>query len=149
MIDIQLELGSGQGITIDLGTPGPAGPPGPAGADTTLVASVALSGHRTISVDAAGEAVYASCLDSTAQRVAGLSGHAAAQGNPLVIHSLGPLDWPAANLTPDAPLFLGEDGALTEVAPTYGWCRQIATAVAVDRIVISIGPAYWRGPLNP
>ena len=132
-------------VTVYGGTRGLQGIPGAAGDAPQLTAAMALSGHRAIAVDASGNAIYADQTDARAHTVYGVSTGAAEAGTQVTLQRDGPMDWPAAGLTPDVPLFLGTDGALTQVAPITGWARQIAVAVAADRIVVSIGPAYWLG----
>lgn len=115
----------------------------------TLIAATTLSGHRVIAADAQGRAIYAEATDATAQAVVGISTQAAVADDQLILATQGALDWPAGGLTPDAPLFLSTAGTLTHSAPVLGWLRQIAVAVAADRLVIDIGPAYWLGHMNP
>lgn len=130
-------------------TEGPYGRQGGAWVDVArpiaLVAATSLSGHRAIAVDADGLAIYADSSDETALAVAGISTQAAAAGDQIILTNQGPLDWPPGALIVGDPVFLGSSGVLTQAVPTTGWVRQIAQAVDIDRIVISIGPAYWVG----
>lgn len=140
---------SGDGIPDAPLTDGPYGRQGGAWVDVappvTLVAATTLSGHRAIAADADGKAIYADQSDATALAAVGISTQAAVADDVLILAVQGALDWPAAGLTAGATLYLGASGVLTHSAPTTGWVRQIAQAVDTDRIVISLGPAYWVG----
>jgi hypothetical protein len=131
------------------GIPGPRGEQGPAGNIPSAVAGVTLSGHRAIAIDALGKAVYADCLDTTALALAGISTGAATQGDTVFLQYADQIEWPSADLTSDQIVFLSENGLLTQTAPTIGWSRQVGFAIAADRLLINIGPAYWLGHLNP
>lgn len=121
------------------------GPPGPPGDSISLPSAIAASGHRVMSAQADGTLAYADQTNPELMAVAGFTTSAVEAGGLTVLKSTGLLDWPAANLTPWAPLFLGVDGMVTETAPVTGWSKRVATAVAVDRIFIHLEQAYWLG----
>lgn len=111
----------------------------------SIVADTTLSGHRVIAADADGRGVYAEPSNATARAVVGISPQAAVAEDVLTLVTQGGLAWPAAGLTPGAPLFLGASGTLTQTVPAAGWLRQIAVATAADHLVIDLGPAFWLG----
>jgi hypothetical protein len=128
-----------------LGTQGPRGIQGPAGGSLTIVALTALSGHRAVTAFGG----YASQLDSTALGVLGVITQAASAGDVVEVVQSGPIDWPAGNLTPNLPLFLGVEGMLTQEPPVTGWLRAMGVALDADRVSIEVAQAYWLGHLNP
>lgn len=133
---------------VELGYQGPRGArgaTGPAADIFTLTAAYPISGHRIIAVNGDGLAIYADSADASALAVQGFSANAALAGEDIEIRCLGSLDWPAANLTVDSPIFLASSGAVTQTAPTQGWSRQVGVATDVDSISINIGQAYWLG----
>lgn len=140
-VQVQVDVGVLAPVVVSAALQGARGPAGPPGDALQVVAAEPLSGHRVI---AAG-GVYAGGTDATALAVLGLSTGAAAVGDAATLQRSGEMDWPAGGLTPDLPLYLASAGQLTQAAPTLGWLRQIAVAIAADRIVIDIGPAYWLG----
>ena len=127
------------------GPPGPRGEQGPSGSAFTLPAGETLSGHRVLALIADAVAVYADQGDTSAQMIQGFSAHAATAGEEVEVVQSGPLAWPAANLTPGAPVFLAHDGLVTQTAPTTGWLVQVGTAVESDLLSVAIGPAYFLG----
>ena len=131
-------------LVVAIGIPGPRGADGPPGSSDLLqiTAGAVLSGHRVAAQDAAGRAIYADSGADTARAVIGITEHASSDGQPVTVRQFGAMVWPAGGLTPDAPLFLGADGNLTHTPPAAGWVRQIAVALATDRIQVGIGPAF-------
>lgn len=129
---------------VSAGSQGPRGATGAAGASggetLTITAAAALSGHRAIALNAAGDAIYADASDSTAFRALGVSTGAAILGDPLTVRQLGAMEWPAGGLTPDVPLYLGASGALSHTPPATGYVRQIAVALDTNRIQVGLGP---------
>jgi hypothetical protein len=133
---------------IEMAEQGPRGIQGiqgPAGGSLTIVALTALSGHRAVTAFGG----YASQLDSTALGVLGVITQSASAGDVVEVVQSGPIDWPAGNLTPNLPLFLGVDGMLTQEPPITGWLRVMGVALDADRVSIEVTQAYWLGHLNP
>ena len=129
---------------VELGIPGPRGPQGLAGLAgvmQTIEAATSLSGHRAVTIGG----VYADYRSALALHLAGLIVSAALAGDEVAVVQSGFVEWPAAGLIPDLPLFLGVDGMLTQTPPLTGWLRQIAVAVSETTITVDIGPAYFLG----
>lgn len=133
-------LAAAQGLA---GPPGPVGPAGPAaGAGADYVAAVAVGGHRVLAVDAAGQAVYASCDTlSDALRVAGVSLGAAEQGDTVTVQAAGLVQHAGWAWTPDQPVFLGLDGVLVQSLPVGAvFSLVVGWAVAPDRVLVRLQP---------
>lgn len=110
---------------------GPRGPAGPAGAATVVrVAGANVSGHKVVVADVDGEVVHADPSNPAhLLRVFGLTTQAAVQGANVEVLYLGRLVEPTWSWTPDEPLFLGANGALTHVAPSApNFLVQVAVA---------------------
>jgi hypothetical protein len=106
----------GQGVTGPRGLDGQQGPAG--GTTTSYPASTALSGHRMVTLDAAGEAIYASSGNIThASRVLGMTTGAAGAGATAYIQLFGELVEPTWAWVLDTPVYLSADGSLTQTSP--------------------------------
>jgi hypothetical protein len=134
------------------GPPGPAGdaglqgPPGaPGNTALTAISAVALSGHRALALNGDGFAVYASSDAWTAQAIVGISQHAGEAGAEITVQDSGAMGWPANDLIPQAPVFLGLNGLLTQIVPVSGWLRCLGFAVDTDLLMIDIGPTFSLG----
>jgi hypothetical protein len=140
------------------GPQGKPGPPGHAGEALTLTAGVDLSGHRVVTRRADGAAVYAD--NATVAHVEAplwLTLSSAATGTSFTAQSVGIVDEPSWSWTPGGPLFLGQNGVLTQVVPSQGngavFLVQIgyatsATSITLDRqpsIVLSSGSGTGDG----
>ena len=100
------------------------------------VAETALSGHRIVAV-INNKAVYAdkdTLLHWT--NIRGITTGSALQGADACIQVAGPLVEPSWNWTPDEPIYLGNDGVMTQTVPTTGAVIQIAVADTPTRIMI-------------
>jgi len=131
-----------QALNFTVATQGPPGPPGDA---PRILASITLGGNRVIATTTGGEGVYADCTNTTAQRVVGFSTGASDAGTFCDLKRTGTISWPAGGLTPEAVLFLRENGLVSHTPPATGWLRQVGVAADAGTIHIDIGPAYWLG----
>lgn len=113
---------------VDVGFQGPAGRtgeqgiPGPAGGTAyTLMSDVPLGGHRAIIPEVVGMdtfARYASNLDLThANKVIGITVAASAADTPASIVRSGEVTEPSWNWTMNMPVYLGDNGLLTQTPP--------------------------------
>lgn len=130
-------------LEIGQGPSGPPGPPGPpSGSGAQYAAATAVSGHRVMALDAAGEAFPASCDTlSHALRIAGLSLNAADQGDPVTVLGAGLVDHAGWAWTPDTPLYLGLNGALVDALPGGAVFAQVmGKAVSATRVLIAVQP---------
>lgn len=135
--EIVLTLDSAQGLAGAPGAPGPA-----AGEGAVYTTAAALSGHRAIAVDAAGEAIYASCDSlSDALRIAGVSLNAAALGDEITVQSAGLVEHSGWAWTPGQPVFVGIGGALTQSLPVGAvFSRVVGQAVSATRLLVDLQP---------
>jgi hypothetical protein len=129
----------------DIGPPGPKGdlgpqgPPGTGGATViNLLAGVnGVSGHRAI-ISEGGYAIHANCLDcSHADRVLGLSLHAAIPGAKVAVQATGEIIESSWDWEPGRPLYVTNDGLLSQTPPTEGWVSMFAIAIDSTRILIT------------
>jgi hypothetical protein len=115
------------------GPPGPEGPPGPGGSSTyTGVAAEALGGHRVVINSSAGLAYADASVADHAVRVVGVTLSAAVGGQPVPFQSSGKITEPSWSWTPDADIFLGLNGLLTQSIP--------GTAVFAQRLGFALSP---------
>ena len=104
-----------------------------------VVAAVAIGGHRIVAADSTGKGIYADKdVLSTLQHILGISVGAAAQGDSVTILPNGIMSEPSWTLNMGLPVFLGNTGQLTQVAPTSGSILQVGVAVAATRLYVDI-----------
>lgn len=121
---------------------GPPGPPGAAGlsggAGMTAIAGEALGGHRAVVLDAAGAAFYA---DRTTPghfgRLAGITTGAAILGSPVALARTSTVTEPSWAWTPNAAVFLGLTGLLTQTAPVTGFLQVVGMALSATTLFVN------------
>ena len=137
---------------IQTGQQGPRGPqgvPGPAGGATlTRTASVALGGHRVVRSLDASQVGYADTTNPLhGDDTLGLSTGAAVAGAELQVQNMGSLQFAGWTWTPGQPVFLGQDGLLTQtpLEPVDGaaFVQAVGHAEAADTLYIDIQPAVY------
>ncbi len=133
-------------ILLSLVNTGIQGPPGlAAGALAQVPASVALSGHQVIAVNALGEAVYASA-DDPAQvgKVLGISTSAAIAGALLPVQSKDVLEFAGWSWVPDSVVMLGLNGALVSTLPPGAvFLQVVGRALSATRILVGVQPPIY------
>jgi hypothetical protein len=119
------------------GPRGAQGPPGPAGgAAFELVAGVTLSALVVVWEDHAGRAWPLDASDDEHIHLfAGVTLTAAAGGAKVTVQHSGPLDASGLNLLP-GPVWLGADGALTQVPPLAGFSFYLGSALSSSRLML-------------
>ena len=138
--------------TITLITTGPQGPPGEAGADgapgppgesievgaiIACTTEMPLSGHRFVVLDN-DMAVYADCLtENHAHRVIGMTTGASDDGN-VSVQTSGEHEEPTWSWTLGHPVFLGENGLMTQTAPTTGFSLIVGFPMTATKLFIKI-----------
>lgn len=109
---------------LEVAKQGPRGPEGPAGSNEPLLvvsAGQVLSGHRMVYLDTSQEAVLADKDDlSAAFGVVGLTLNAAMAGADVQIATGAKVEHAGWNWAPGSPLFLADDGNLTQTPPVAG-----------------------------
>jgi hypothetical protein len=116
-----------------------------AGPVIELTAGPALSGHKAIAL-VAGVAVHAD-QSNPAHRglVRGISTGAVASGATLNAQVYGRMYEPSWAWTPDLPIYVGANGALTQTRPTSGWLQRLAIADSATLIFIDPQPPIVLG----
>jgi hypothetical protein len=120
---------------------GPQGPPGPSGSSSdvgqvkaSLTASTTLSGHRAVTLQPNGELEYADNTTPSHLHVPiWLTMAAVMSGASVEVLLYGVLTEPSWSWTPDAPLYLGANGIITQTAPT-------SPALFLAQVGIATGP---------
>ena len=112
---------------------GPAGPIGPGGSIShNALASAAIGGHRAI-INTVDGVAYADASDQAhIARVVGVTTGSAAGGAPITFQSSGKITEPSWSWIPDADIFLGLNGLLTQSIP--------GTAVFAQRLGFALSP---------
>jgi hypothetical protein len=101
-----------------------------------------LGGGRVIAFDEAGELVYADCNSSSGVlRVVGISVHAAAPGEEILLRRSGLLTDSAWTWNPALPLYLGVSGVLVQTLPPGALIAHIvAVPVSATTILVTLNP---------
>ncbi len=133
---------------VDVATQGPPGPQGPQGlsgaAVSSYIASVALSGHIAIVLNADGQALPADPTNPAHYTVSGITTQAAAAGDPVEVVSKGVLEHLGWAHTVAAPVFLGAAGSITQAAtPGAVFSKVLGVAVSATRVSIDFQPAIF------
>ena len=108
---------------------------------TQLTTAHSLSGHRVITVNDAGLAIYADCLNPDhIQRPMWLSLGAWASGVVATLFPQGNVVEPSWNWTPGEPVWLGANGVLTQTIPAEAiFARRVGQVVAPTAIDFAVG----------
>ena len=120
---------------------GPAGKPGPAGGTSfSRIAAANVSGGKAVTLNAQGQVLHANGADlAFANSVAGVSLNGGAPGSEITITvSGGEIEEPTWNWQANKPIFLGTDGALTQVAPTSGYLLVVGAAIGPTRMLVKV-----------
>jgi len=126
-------------ITAGLvGPQGPQGIAGPSGGATIeMAAGENLSGHRAV-VSSGGLAMYAdSAIAAHQNRVIGVTANSTTAGSVVNVVMSGQLNG-LFGLTPDMPIYLANNGALTQTVPASGFIQQLGTAITADSMSVNI-----------
>ena len=124
------------------GPPGPQGPMGPAGSTSVLVkAGADIGGHRVVTMDEQGRAVYASpAALRDANRILGLTMHAAVTGADIDVLRDGDAVEPSWSWDLNKPIYLGQDGTLVQqVAPESVFTLIVGFPISATKMYFSIG----------
>lgn len=129
---------------ITMGQPGPRGPAGPAGSvasTVTKVAAVALGGHRVVTLNSSGEAIYADNTNiAHIDKVLGVTTHAVDSGDEVAIQTYGELEEASFAWTVATPaVFLVANGLMSHTAPTTGFVRKVGFVTEADTLFIDLG----------
>lgn len=130
-------------VVVQEGEPGEPGPPATS-ESVQLVANGPISGHRVITTDLDGKAIYAD--PTTMGHVHGpfmVSTNAAADGDIVIARLGGEVLDGGWSWTPRSALYLGANGTLTDVPPTspsFEFAVVVAVAESPDKIIVQPRP---------
>lgn len=117
------------------------GPQGQSGAVIlTREAGSIIQGHRAIYIDAAGLAQKADKDDPAKVDVIGLNVAAVIAGEDVEIFSFIEITEPSFSFSPGLPVYLGNDGLLTQVVPVTGFLVTVGVATGVTKILVEPEP---------
>lgn len=135
-------VGDSEVLELDMGTMGPQGPPGDpgaAGSVLTKTAGAAIGGHRVVVASGADDVLVADPSDVThLHRVIGITEGAAVLGDDVDVRFAGEMTEGSWSWTPDAPIYAGAAGVLTQTPPSGAWLRIVAVAISATRIVVGL-----------
>lgn len=105
-----------------------------------LPAGVAISGHRAVMINASGELVYPSLSEAThGAQIIGLTEAATPLGAQAAVRFSGAAVEPSWGWA-RGPVFVGDNGVLTQVPPAGAWVRQIGVAFSATKIIVNLQP---------
>lgn len=106
-------------------------------------AAGAISGHRIVTLDDQGKAVYASAeIPAHSNRIVGMTTNAAAPGDDLSVKKFGEVTEPSWNWQLDQPVYLAADGFLTQTppaAPASKFSVVVGFPISATTLFIDIG----------
>jgi hypothetical protein len=138
--ELLIETLPGTAELVETSTQGPPGPPGSALAQAIAAASV--NGHRAITFDEGGGVRHADCTDPLDGYVFGISLNAAATGENVDVRLMGTLEHLGWSFTPEAQVYLGLDGAITQTVPVSAvFIKPLGYALTPTRILLALQPA--------
>lgn len=140
---LEIIAGGAQGQPGVRGERGVAGAPGGVFASYPTVNS--MSGHIAVMLNAQGAAIPAeSSIARSANTVVGITIGASGAGEPAQIQSTGLLEHSGWSFTPDLPVFLGLNGALTQAVPAQAlFSKVLGVALSATSINIGFQPAIF------
>lgn len=115
------------------------GPPGSSGSSVTdlnVVAGDAVGGHRVVVPTATGWVHADRDVAAHAHGALGLSLGAATSGATVVVRTAGEIVEPSWSWSVGLPVFVGDAGVPTQVAPASGWCRVVGVATSATSLVV-------------
>lgn len=126
-------------VTVIEAQQGPSGPPG-ASVSNTLVAQQSLGGHRIVIASGLNGADHADATDPTHfGRVVGITTGAADALAEVTVQSAGPIDEASWSWVPDADIWLGINGLMTQTPPsTAAFVQRVGFALTPTRIWVDL-----------
>jgi hypothetical protein len=145
------------GVTVGLGQPAKvriiptpsrpvrlipvSGPPGPPGADSggvTITAAAGLTTGTVVALTPAGAMPADPTNPGHAWAAAAVTTSSAVMGETLTAITTGRVTEQAWTWAPNAPVYCGAGGQLTQTSPTSGWLRIIGHAENPTTIFVQI-----------
>lgn len=117
---------------------GPQGAPG--GVGIWLQAGEVIGGHRALTVDESGRAIYADhrTVDH-GKRLVGISINAADTGGRVLAIRAGEMEEQSWSWDVEKPIYLGRHGRLVQETPEEGVSVILGFPTRADRMVVNIG----------
>lgn len=126
------------------GPVGPLGPPGAAGA-VNYVAAVAINGHEALTLNSLGQVIPADAATSTHRTVVGIALNASVIGGNVQVISFGAIEHIGWTFTPNAHVYLGLAGALTQTVPEAAvFSKVLGIAKSATRLAVDFQPAIFK-----
>lgn len=138
-----------QVVTVfDFAHRGQKGDKGDAGsAGITRLAAIALGGHRLVMNSTDGGLIYASNdVAQSAYTILGITMGAAVVNAPVDVQGFGLMTEPTWAWVPNAPIYLGTNGLLTQVvpsAPTALFSLVVGFAISATAIFLNLHEAIY------
>ena len=120
-----------------------AGLPGPEGGLTQGFAGAVISGHRVVKGPTGGVLPCDAGTLSDAGLALGVALNSAQPGGAVSIRSLGVITDPSLSLVPNAPVFCGPNGALTQsvpASPAAAFLLQVGRSLSATSFFVSLQP---------
>lgn len=112
------------------------------GVDVRVPAKVALNAYQLIATDADGDAIYATSANPAhINRVLGVSTRA---GLDIKVRSEGVVENPGWNWSPEALLWVGLDGVITEDPGTGAFTQAVGFAKTPTSIYVRLAKGVLR-----
>ena len=111
-------------------------------------AGTELQVYRVTVINSLSKAIYAEpSINEHAHKIIGVTiTGAAGAGEMVQIRNYGQIEYAGWSWAADAPIYLGDDGTLTQTAPTSGARVQVAFPIASNRMFIDIkAPVFLDG----
>jgi hypothetical protein len=132
--------------TVVAGQPGPQGVAGDSINYINILAGQDLSGHRVVSSNSTGYVIYADKdIPDTGNKVLGITTGAVINGNIAEVQLVGVLEEPSWNWNSTDPIFIGNNGQLTQIAPSTGYLYIVGFPMSTTKIFIDKQPPIVLG----
>jgi len=145
---VQVTLVEDADVIVDLldvaeGPQGPIGPVGPTGPTDRIVfrriASGALGGQRMVKANQDGTVSFADTTDTDhAGKVLGITKFAVVDGEEVVIIREGLVDFEGFAFDVGIPVYLGENGLVTQTASVTGFSQIVGFAESPTRLFLNL-----------
>lgn len=118
---------------------GSAAQSGSAAQTVQKIAGANLSGHRIVATVSSSEVDYASASDpTTMHRIVGMTTGAALLGDTVTVLLSGHVIESSWNWDLSLPVYLGENGLLTQSAPASGYILQVGRPASPTEMIFEI-----------
>lgn len=120
---------------ISVGIQGPEGSPGVNAESLQLEANEPIGGHRAVVIQGSGVSYANNDELSDLGKVLGVSKNAATAGGLVEVVFAGVIEESSWNFN-IGPVFVGQDGLLTQSSPNTGFSQQIGIALATTKLLV-------------